>query len=48
MEDLNYYTVYCKDGLHRGSYQDKHWAVFAARQYNGRIVVSCHPIPRPF
>ena len=47
MKDLMYYTVYSCDGLHMGSYQDKDWANFAARHYKGRIVVTCHPIPRP-
>ena len=44
MKDLNYYTVYNQDGLHMGSYQDKDWAEFAKRQYNGHVVISNEPI----
>jgi hypothetical protein len=44
MKDSNYYTVYNQEGLHIGSHQDKDWAEFAKREYNGRIVVSNEPI----
>ena len=40
MKDSNYYTVYDQRGLCMGSYQDKHWAEFAKRQYKGHIVIS--------
>lgn len=44
MKDLSYYTVYNQDGLYMGSHQDKDWAEFARREYNGTIVVSPTPI----
>jgi hypothetical protein len=45
MKHLNYYTVYNQEGLHMGSHEDKQWAEFTAKEYNGHIVMSDKPIP---